>query len=80
MIPCAPQVIPDDEVQEAVEAKVEIPTQFGIAKFDFNGQTLKELSFKKVWTLSCCIWMCCVCGGGGGGGREVLNMEDMFIS
>lgn len=38
------KLIPDDD---EVHEPADIPTQFGIAKYDFNGQTLKELSFKK---------------------------------
>ena len=46
------QIIPDDETHQATELNADIPTQFGIAKYDFNGHTLKELSLKKV-----CRWL-----------------------
>ncbi|KAL5506563.1 hypothetical protein EMCRGX_G008231 [Ephydatia muelleri] len=41
------KIIPDDEIHQATELNADIPTQFGIAKYDFNGHTLKELSLKK---------------------------------
>ncbi|KAL5506808.1 hypothetical protein EMCRGX_G008549 [Ephydatia muelleri] len=38
----------DGETHQTTELNADIPTQFGNAKYDFNGHTIKELSLKKV--------------------------------
>ena len=42
------QIIPNDETHQATELNADIPTQFGIEKYEFNGQ----FSLKKV-----CRWL-----------------------